>query len=186
MERFIKKRLIYILFDLGLVFLSFLSAIALKSGTLSNYLGKYLVSFLVFLAIWLLGSWFFKKYSFRDYDKFNRVIRPILISNFVIAGTVALLMYMTRRDEYPRTIVSLTIIIASFLELVLGLAYHFLRSAKLNDTPTDREYLALKAQGENGNNGFNGNGQTYELHDLSEEMKSTILEECSMDAIKFI
>ncbi len=186
MERFIKQRLVYILFDLILVFLSFLAAIMLKSGSLEPYFYRYFYSFLVFLSIWIAGSWFFKKYSFHDYNQFNRVIRPILISNFVIAGTIALMMYLTRRDEYSRYVVFVTIIIASFLELVLGLTYHFLRAAKINDNPPDREYMALKAQEENGENGVNGNGANHKLYKLSDKQKESILQECNGGTIQFI
>jgi len=186
MEKFIKKRLIFILLDLILVFSSFVFIIFVKAGSLENYLPKYFGSLLVFIGLWFLLSWFFKKYSFRDYDHFGRVLRPILISNFVILGTASLLMYFSRTSFYSRTIVFGTLIIASGLELLFGMTYHFLRVAKEHEMPSDHEYAALRAHQLNGNGYLNGKNNSDTIKNITDRLKKLIIGECGEKAFAFV
>lgn len=141
---------------------------------------------LIFLGIWFTLSWFFKKYSFRDYDHFGRVLRPILISNFVILGTASLLMYFSRTAFYSRTIVLGILIVASGLELVLGMTYHFVRVAKEHEIPSDHEYAALRAQQMNGNGYTHGEDESGKIKQIQNHLKSLIIEECGESAFSFI
>lgn len=185
MKIFIKRRLVYIFIDLILVFLSFVLVILIKAGTLNTYFPKYLYSFLIFLTIWLMISWFFKKYFFRDYDQFKHSFRPILISNFVILGTISLLMYFLRSTYYSRAIVFGTIALATGFELFWGLTYHFIRVARINENPTDQEYLALQAQKTNGN-GYNDKLVSGKKLLLSDKLQSIIIDECGKQAFTFV
>ena len=186
MEKFIKQRLVFILLDLALVFLSFVFIIFLKAGSLEIYLPKYFGSMMVFLGIWLLLSWFFKKYSFRDYNHFGRVLRPILISNFVILGTASLLMYFSRTAFFSRTIVLGIFLVASGLELLLGMTYHFVRVAKEHEIPSDHEYAALRAQQMNGNGYTHGKNNAETIKKISDHLKTLIIGECGESALSFI
>ncbi len=160
--------------------------ILVKKGSLEGYLPRYFNSFLILLSVWLLISWFFRKYYFRDYFHFRLAVRPILISNFVILGTISLLMYFFRVAFYSRTIVFGTILVATVIELFLGLLYHFIKAAKENETPTDNEYLALKAQQNNGYNGLNENNENLQTQKLSKHLEKIIVEECGKESLRFI
>lgn len=184
MEKFFKRRLVYIFIDLILVLFSFVLVILVKAGSLNTYFSKYLYSFLIFLAIWLVISWFFRKYFFRDYDQFKQAFRPILISNFVILGTISLLMYFLRSAYYSRAIVFGTIALATVFELFWGLTYHFIRVARINENPTDQEYMALQAQKLNGN-GFNDESDSGEKILLSDRLQNIIVDECGKQSLEF-
>ncbi len=184
MTSFVKKRMLYILMDIVLVFLAFIGVSFLKGGSLNTYFLKYLNSFFIFLGIWLIISWSFNKYFFRDYNNFKKAFIPILISNFIITGTISLLMYFFQSFFYSRTIVFGTIALATVLEILFGLSYHFIRVAKVNENPTDHEYMALRAQKANGN-GKNNNIDQGPFRKFPDTISNIISEECGYQALDF-
>jgi len=186
MERFIKRRLIYIVFDLLLVILSYLIILHIATSSARNYFNRYFYSFMIFLGIWLFVSWFFKKYAFHEYNRFDKIFRSVLVGNFVIAGTIGILMYFSRTAYYSRWVVFGTMLLATFFEFLFGLVYHFLKTSNINGMPPDHEYLALKAQHENGYLGHNGNGSQFKPFKLSQLQEKTILEECNGGTLQFI
>ncbi len=186
MEKFIKRRLIFILIDLILVILSFLFVVKIKAGTLGLHLPRYLNSFLIFLSIWLVISWFFKKYYFRDYDKFGKAFWPIIYSNLVILGTITILMYFLRIAYFSRTIVFGTILVASLTELFLGVLYHFYKVAREHKDPADHEYNALMVQQANHKKNNSESNLPPKAVPLSENLKNIITEAASENAFHFI
>jgi len=171
--------------DIALVFIAYIGVIFLKSGNLYSYFPKYFNSFLIFLGIWLVISWFFRKYFLRDYDKFKHAFMPVLISNFVITGTISLLMYFFQIFFYSRTIVFGTIAVATLLEIFTGLAYHFVRVARINENPTDLEYTALRTQKANGNE-LAEEQINDESISFSKKQSLIISEACSKQALEFL
>jgi len=185
MEQFIKKRIAFILADLVVVFLSFLLIVYIKAGNIGNYLPKYSNPFLLFLGIWLVFSWLFRKYYFRSYDKLKQVISPVLISNFIILGTASILMFFLRTSYFSRIIVLGTIITASLLELIMGLLYHFIKVAKDHEIPVDYEYLALKKHEKSSKNNHIPR-QKPQIHPLSDSLKDIISSKAGEEAVTFI
>lgn len=185
MEKFIKRRLIFILIDLILVTLSFLFVVKVKAGTLNFHLPRYLNSFLIFLAIWLIISWFLKKYYFRDYDKFGKAFWPIIYSNLTILGTITILMYFLRIAYFSRTIVFGTILAATVNELFLGILYHFYKIAREHKNPTDHEYIALMVQ-QAANNKNKTDTLPPKAVPLSDNMQTIITEASGENAFNFI
>ena len=186
MEKFIKRRLIFILIDLILVILAFLFVIKVKSGTLSNHLPRYQYSFLVFLGLWLIISWLFKKYYFREYDKFARAFWPIIYSNLVILGTITILMYFLRIAYFSRGIVLGTILIATLSELFLGVLYHFYKVAREHKVPTDHEHFALLIQQSNNIKKNGDKNPALKSEPLSDKLKNIIIEAAGENTLNYI
>lgn len=190
MEKFLKKRLLFILIDLLIVGLSYFVIVWIKPGEDVPYLSRYFFSFVVFLCIWIFVSSFFKKFQYKeDYD-FKTIILPILISNFIILGSVSLLMFLLRISFYSRTIVFGTILLATFLEFFFTNMYYLFKAAVVYQNPPDHEYAALKILQENGKiNGNNGSilqTQTGDKSNFPESIQQTIIKECGEDGFSFI
>ena len=186
MEKFIKRRLIFILIDLVLVTSAFLFVIGVKAGTLSNHLPRYQYSFLIFLGLWLIISWFLRKYYFREYDKFARAFWPIIYSNLVILGTITILMYFFRSAYFSRGIVFGTILTATLAELFLGVLYHFYKVAREHKNPTDHEHFALLIQQSNSIKKNGGKDPVLKSEPLTDNLKSIIVEAASENALNYI
>ena len=145
MQQFIRKRLLFILVDLLVVGFSYLLAGWIKSGSLLNYFDeRYTTPFLIFLGIWPVVSLAAGKYSFERYDRYGKVLLSIISSNFIILGTVSLLIYFFNTFYFSRFLVLGTLVLATLFELMLGIGYHHIRVAKDLEGPVDMEYLALE------------------------------------------
>ena len=185
-----KRRLFFLTVDLLLVTFSFLLIAWIRPGSVSSYFSRYYISLIIFLAIWIGSSILFKKYNPLRKPSFGNVALPIIISNLVVAGSIALLMYFFRTTYYSRSLVFGTILLASFFEFLFSSLYFFLKIAIEYQNPPDNEYLALRAQHLNGNNhnaevieSMPDNGKVTEL---SREIRQPIIEECGEEGLSFI
>ncbi len=152
MVQFIRRRFVYIVIDLLLVLLSYVLAVLIKGGDFSGYFSpKYTNPLLIFLGLWLVFSWLFRKYAFRDYNRLQRVVFPVLVSNFIILGTVSILVYFSNAFYPSRLLVLGTVTLATVMELGIGATYHFVRVARVHGSPVDHEFVALKKHKQNGN-----------------------------------
>lgn len=116
------RKIIYIIIDLILLWLSFLFLAWFKPGTLSTVLPQYTMPFIYFSIIWLIMSIALGKYQLNKIKHSRDVLFPILISNFTILSIVAISIYSFQVYYYSRAMVLGTIGIASILEVLLGLA----------------------------------------------------------------
>ena len=101
-------------------------------------------------------------------------------------GTIAILMFFFREAYYSRGIVLGTILVATTLELFFGILYHFLKVAKENGGPTDREFIALKNQKKNGRNGSSDNITTFIPQTLSDSIQKLIKDEAGGEVLDFL
>ncbi len=190
MGQAIRKRFIFIIIDLIVVVLSYLLVVYAKSGALAGYLQpKYTMPFLLFLVIWLVISALFKKYAFRDYDKFKRVLVSVLPGNIFILGVVSIFIYFFYTFYFSRLLVLGTIVTASLVELGFGFLYHFVRVAKDHEIPVDHEFIALKKHKENGNgngNNHSASAENFTCQPLSESLEGMLLEKTEEAVVNFI
>ncbi len=187
MVQLLRKKVIYILVDLLVVAASYLLSVWIKAGTLfTNYMDpRYLHPFLIFLGVWVVISFAAGKYAFEKYGRYRRVITSILSSNFIILGTASLLIYFFNTFYFSRLLVLGTLIIATGIELILGIFYYHMRVAKDLEGPVDHEYLALQKHKHNGNATILKK-EAEPLQPLPGPLASMINREAGPAAVRFI
>lgn len=124
-----RRTLYYLLADILVVTLAFMFFIWLKPGSKRFYLPEYYQPFLFFLVIWVGISLAIDKYRINKKNKFNDVLFPIIVGDFIILATVTALIYAFQQFQYSRMIVFGTIGVSFALEILLG--YLFFSSKKL-------------------------------------------------------
>jgi len=139
----IRRILIPVILDIAVVFLSFLLALWLKPGPGAGYFSIYLFSLCVFLFTWVCFSALLGKYRGLVSENLKDVLTPILTSHLAALGAVAFLMYLFRSSAYSRFVVFGTILIASFLEIILANLYYYVRRSVEYIQPTEVEYRGL-------------------------------------------
>ena len=114
------RKIIYIIFDLLLLSVSFLFLAWFKPGTLSTILPEYSIPFLYFAIVWFLMSLLLGKYQLKRIRRTKDVLFPILISNFTILSVVTIIIYTFQVYYFSRSIVLGTVGITTILELFFG------------------------------------------------------------------
>lgn len=101
-----------------------------KQDTLYPSFEKYLGSFLLFLAIWIVSSLAAQKYSTVDKrKKMLATISKILISSAIVLGIISTLMFALRNDYYSRTVVLGTVLITTLIETFFSIMFYWIRHA---------------------------------------------------------
>ena len=127
-----KRKLIIFLIDLLILTGSFL-LVALYKPSTSSYLSReYLVAFGSLLLVWSVCSFYFKKYTFKKKHTIERLVRNVLLSNFVSMGVILVFIVMLWITGYSRLMLFGTIGLATLLELVTGNLYYLLIKTKAN------------------------------------------------------
>ncbi len=132
-----KRKLLFILIDLILVFVSFLFFAWIKPATVRVVLPTYWIPFMYFSLIWLLTSIFIGKYNIDEARTGRDVYVPITISNFTILALITIVVYAFKYVFYSRLMVFGTIGLASILEVSLALTYYAFKSAVKIDEAHD-------------------------------------------------
>ena len=129
-----KRKILFIFFDLVFVTISFLLLAWLKPGTRSVILPRYYGWFILFLSIWLVVSYFFTKYDPEKFSSFKQKVSSILLSNFIIVGLVTIAMYLFGSYEFSRFLFLGTVIITTIIEITgAALIYVFKSSVVVED-----------------------------------------------------
>ena len=188
MQKQLKKGLIFFIIDLVIVAGSFFLTVWFKSGKNISYIEKLLPSFLIFLMLWMVISFLFKKFDLPKEIVLSKKLGNLALCNFIILGSVTFLMYLLRTTDYSRTIVFGTILIASVIEIIAINLYYFLQIARISPFPQDFEYIALQQLQKNGKR-INGNGDEQtaasENSNIPEYIRDNIISECGKDALDF-
>ena len=161
------KNKAYIIFfvDLFILVISFLLCIWIKPGSGRNYFTAWADEFVIFILIWTMSSFFFRKYSLLLTEDNVGAFKAIIISNIFAFAIVTSLMYVSRTVYYSRMIVLGTIGVASVMEVVFGTAFFTLVKA-VNGYETNGN-VSLK----NGNRINLLNGTLKKLKKLKNENK---------------
>jgi len=124
-----RSLIINVIIDAIALTVAFLIMIWIKPATIRLYLPAYSVPFLIFLAIWIIVSLISKKYSVTDRYKPTRAILYIIITNLIISGIAALLIFFLRSDFYSRLVVIGTIGLATLFELFFAYCEYYICNA---------------------------------------------------------
>ena len=127
-----KRALSGFIIDLILVSLSFILCVWLKPGDNTDYYKNYSGSFVLFLVIWLSGSFIFQKYSLVNTLGWKIGLKRIFLINLVIFFFVTSIMYIFQSFNYSRFIVLGTVGVATSAELLVGLSLVLIRNTHVN------------------------------------------------------
>jgi lipopolysaccharide/colanic/teichoic acid biosynthesis glycosyltransferase len=125
------KNRAYIIFivDLLILVTSFLICIWIKPGSGKSYFVNWTNEFVIFLLIWTISSFFFRKYSLILTEDNIGAFKAIIISNIFAFALVTSLMYVSRIAFYSRMLVIGTIGVATTMEILFGTAFFALVKA---------------------------------------------------------
>jgi lipopolysaccharide/colanic/teichoic acid biosynthesis glycosyltransferase len=119
------------IFDLFIVTVSFLLCVWLKPGENTAYYKNYSNSFLLFLLIWVTGSFFFEKYGVLTSLPWKIGLKRILLINLVIFFFVTSIMYIFQTFYFSRFIVLGTVGVTTVAELTLGMVYYLVKNTRI-------------------------------------------------------
>lgn len=97
----------------------------IKPGADGGYVNRYLISFLVFLSLWLIFSALLGKYRVSAYTSSSRILKKIIFTNFIIFCAATALIYLSMDFNYSRFVVIGTLAIATSVELFIAFTYYF-------------------------------------------------------------
>ena len=195
--KYFNTRFLILFADTLIVSAAFLLMIWLKPGTLHYYLPNYSDPFLLFLALWIIMSWWFDKFRIKDEGTpvtYSEVARLILRINIYILAIVAIAMYVFSLFNWSRIVVLGTIAISTMLELFTGyIFYYLLYPLHMPDDISDNSQDALLIYQHDGTTDVQAEDavptQILTPVDLSvfpADLKSIVLEETSENAFSFI
>jgi lipopolysaccharide/colanic/teichoic acid biosynthesis glycosyltransferase len=162
-------RIITLLADIVILTISFLVMVWIKPASLRSYLPSHAPFFAGLALIWIIVSLVNGKMHRGKIINFSTLFNRVLGSNIISLGITALLMYTIRNLEYSRTIVLGTVLLATFLELVIGSVYIAYKKARLQDYEEYEKYRSYRKPSEYDLVGeLNGNGhpgeEPFEVH----------------------
>jgi len=122
-----------VLTDILILLAAYLSMAFVKGG--EGYLsGQYLLGFIIVLLLWIINSFYLKKYQIVKKEKPLFLLRTIVNSNLLTLAFVAFIIYAFNTTFYSRIMVFGTFGTASVLELlVFGFYAYALRAPQLED-----------------------------------------------------
>lgn len=105
-----------------------------KPSSIRNYLPTHFSFFIVLTILWIFISLINGKMHRGKITNLTNLFLRVLSSNLIAVAIAALLMYSIREYSYSRTIVFGTVIIATFLELLAGMAFIAVKRAVVQDS----------------------------------------------------
>jgi len=137
-----KKDLLFFIFDIIIISISFLYMIYLKPASLRIYLPQYINPFLGFVVIWILLSLLAGKFKINKYKNLTNLSLSIIRTDFIILTIIIIFIYFFKRFDYSRLIVLGTIFLSCSLEIIF-VSIYFLRAKNRTLFDTSETY-ALK------------------------------------------
>lgn len=116
----------FILTDIFIFLLSYLVFAIYKTGTFSYLTGDYLISFGVYLVIWLTSSVLCKKFSsFRSETRVDRIFGRIALSNFIAVSFAGLIILIFELNYFSRLVIFGPPILATLIEMAFAYLYFY-------------------------------------------------------------
>jgi lipopolysaccharide/colanic/teichoic acid biosynthesis glycosyltransferase len=109
--------------DIFLLTISFTALLYTKYSEPLDYAESYLNGFLLLILVWTVISFLNGKMHPEEIINFPSLLTRTVKSNLMIVSLIALIMYLFRDNDYSRTVVFGTIILATILELITGMIY---------------------------------------------------------------
>lgn len=126
-----KRKWIYLFFDIIFVTLSFLLLAWLRPGTRDVILPRYYGWFSLFLVVWVVVSSFTKKYNSAQFSSFKQKTSSILLSNLIIVGLVTAAMYLFGTFQFSRFLLLGTVFITTIIEITGNAVIYLFKSSAL-------------------------------------------------------
>ena len=156
-------RIITLFADIIILAISFLAMIWTKPASLKSYLPSHSIFFLSLAVIWIIVSLINGKMHRGKIINFTTLFNRVISSNIISLSITALLMYSLRDYNYSRTIVLGTVIVATFLELIIGSVYIAYKKASIQDLEDYEKYKSYRKPSEYDLvSEINGNGKYQE------------------------
>src|SRR4030042_5158150 len=153
-------RVITLFLDIIILAISFLAMVWVKPASLRHYLPSHSLFFAILAVIWLIVSLVNGKMHRGKIINFSSLFNRVISSNIISLAITALLMYSFRDYDYSRMIVLGTVIVATFLELIIGSVYIAYKKASLQDYEEYEKYKSYHKPSEYDLvSGINGNGK---------------------------
>jgi lipopolysaccharide/colanic/teichoic acid biosynthesis glycosyltransferase len=181
----IRRKMILILIDLIIIFLSFLFFAWIKPATVRIYLPTYFPSFLFFSFVWIFVSLIISKYELHKARKPKDVLVPVIIANLTILAVVTTLIYSFGAFGYSRLIVFGTILLSSIVEIIF--AYFYFSYKRPVIVPEFDEAIVRKPHFYPADRSFViDEKEKAKYLESREQIKSIIISESSINVYDFI
>ena len=118
-------------FDILALFVAFFIMIWIKPATKRVYLPNYIIPFLVFASVWVVVSLITQKYIVAERTKLSRAFLHIIVTNFIITGIAAILMFIFRSEFYSRLVFGGIVILSTLIELLFVFCDYYICNAKV-------------------------------------------------------
>jgi lipopolysaccharide/colanic/teichoic acid biosynthesis glycosyltransferase len=141
-------RTITLFADIVILAVSFLVVISTKPSGLKGYLPSHSLFFGALALIWIMVSLLNGKMHRGKITGYTTLVLRVIFSNITALAITALLMYSFREYSYSRLVVFGTAIIATMLEIVIGIMYVSYRKATVTDSESYTQYKAFRKKNE--------------------------------------
>ncbi len=177
-----KKKLFIYLADMMILTGSFLVVALYKPATARYLSDEYLFAFAALAVVWTVSSFYFRKYSFKKKHKIERLVKVVLLSNFVSLGAILIFFTLLWISGYSRLMLFGTVTLATIIELFAGNLYSSL----------------IKTRTSNGHDVFNPPPRAWEIAEArraadfsdftmsTEKVRMAVEEECGPGIHRFM
>ena len=129
-----KPRAGLIVIDLIILAGSYIFMAGLKPVMVSYLSPRYVIGFSVMLALWIVASFYFKKYHISRKERLTFLLRNIIFPNLVTLAAVSFIIYAFNTTYFSRMMVLGTFGVATALEIIVFSLYTYLLSSTEYDT----------------------------------------------------
>ena len=135
-----KQKFSLYFFDILIVIFSYMLVAFTKPLHLLNYFTHYFSHILPVFLLWIPVSSFYGKYrGIKGRKSIRRFMLPIIQANLSVLGLLALLIMISRPEQYSNTVILSTIIVATGLEVLFYNTLHYIN--RLHDTIDERKIV---------------------------------------------
>ena len=120
--------------DLLILAGSYIGVAGLKPVMVSYLTPKYLLGFGIMLFIWMVSSFYFKKYHISRKERPTFLVRNIIVPNLVTLAIISFIIYAFNTTFYSRMMVLGTFGAATFIEIFFFSLYTYVLSSTEYDT----------------------------------------------------
>ncbi|MCK5136477.1 MAG: sugar transferase [Bacteroidales bacterium] len=172
-----------IIIDLIILSGAYIFTAGLKPVMASYLSPKYLIGFGITMVLWVICSFYFKKYHISRREKATFLIRNVAYPNLIALAFVAFIIYAFNTTYFSRMMVFGTFGVATVLEMIFLSLYTYLlvspeydvASAFLDMPPTTRDKRKMKEAVIHS-----------DLHVEAKYLREAIIEECGEKADAYI
>lgn len=150
--------------DIIILGISFLLMVWTKPAGMKSYIPSHSIFFGGLAVVWLFTSLLNGKMHRGKIINFSTLFNRVITSNLISISVFALIMFIFRNYSYSRAVVLGTVLIATFLELLIGSVYIAYKKANVQDFEEYEKYKTYRKPSEfDLVTEINGNGKQQQL-----------------------